>query len=192
MLPPFTTTYAKLEATLVRLHGIPADQVPAFRARFGSLQRGGLLGDDRPGKGKKLEYTPDHFHRAIMAFELLQAGLSPGVILQLINEHWDRLSAIFMKAERSNEKHPEEDTASDVVLVLSLDLIDDTIRAIDSTTRDKVGQMIMGELDSRMLLINLSRRLRPFHEYLAALHLQPDELFEMAERARKKTGKTAK
>jgi hypothetical protein len=95
---PFTTTYAKLEAALVRLHDLPAEQVPAFRSRFGSLQRGGLLGD-RPGKGQKLEYTPDHFHRAVLAFELVQAGIAPGAILWLVKDHWGRLSAIVMKAE---------------------------------------------------------------------------------------------
>ena len=182
---PFTTTYAKLEATLVRLHGIPADQVPAFRARFGALQRGGLLGDDRPGKGRKLEYTPDHFHRAIVAFELVQAGIGPGVILRLIEEHWDRLSAVVMKAEKAN-MHPSEGNANDVVLVLSLALIDDTIQSINSTTRDKVGQMAALMLDARLLLVNLSAQLSRFHETLAVLHMQPDELFEMAERARKK------
>lgn len=181
----FTTTYAKLEAVLVRLHGIPADQVPAFRARFGGLQRGGLLGDDRPGKGRKLEYTPDHFHRAVVAFELVQAGIAPGVIQRLIKEHWDRLSAIVMKAEKANMRQAERN-ANDVVLALSLGLIDDTIQAINSTTRDKVGQMAMIALDSRMLLVNLSAQLRRFHENLAVLHMQPDELFEMAERAGKR------
>ncbi|OKO73750.1 hypothetical protein AC629_36415 [Bradyrhizobium sp. NAS80.1] len=190
---PFTTTYAKLEAALVRLHGIPTDQVPAFRARFGALQRGGLFGNDRPGKGRKLEYTPDHFHRAVVAFELIQAGIAPGVILRLIEEHWDRLSAIVMKAEKANMRHSAEDKANDVVLALSLSLIDqDAVEAINSTTRDEVGQMVMLMLDSRLLLVNLSAQLRRFHKNLAVLHMQPDELFEIAEQARKKTGKPAK
>jgi hypothetical protein len=180
--PPFTTTYAKLEAALVRLHHIPADQVSSFRSRFGVMQRGGLFGDDRPGKGKRIEYAPDHFHRAVVAFELVQAGIPPGVILRLIKEQWKRLSVIVNKAEHAI-MHPAERNANDVVLVLGLGLFDDTIRSINSTTRDKVGQMAMLALDSRMLLVNLSAQLRRFHENLAVLHLQPDELFEMAERA---------
>jgi hypothetical protein len=176
-MPFFTTTYGKLAAALMRLHSVPVDQVPAFHSKFGSLQRGGLLGD-RPGKGQKLEYGPDHFHRAILAFELTEAGVAPGVILRLIKERWDKLHAVIMKAERAIV-HQQ----ADVVLVLGLSLIDDTIPSINHTTRDKVGELAMLALDSRLLLVNLSAQLRRFHENLAVLHLQPDELFELAERA---------
>jgi hypothetical protein len=70
-----------------------------------------------------------------------------------------------------------------VVLALSLGLIDDTIQAINSVPRNRVGEFAMTMLDSRVLLVNLSAQLRRFHENLAILHMQPDELFEMAERA---------
>jgi hypothetical protein len=43
-----------------------------------------------------------------------------------------------------------------------------------------------------MLLVNLSTQLRQFHKNLSVLHMQPDELFELADQARKKAGKTAK
>jgi hypothetical protein len=172
--PPFTTTYAKLAAALMRLHNVPAAQASAFHSKFGALQRRGMLGD-RPGKGQKLEYEPVHFHRAILAFELVEAGVAPGVILRLIKERWDKLHAVIMKAEGAIVHRQ-----ADVVLVLGLSLIDDAIPSINHTTRDKVGELA---LDSRVLLINLSAQLRQFHENLAVLHLQPDELFEMAERA---------
>ena len=178
--PPFTTTYAKFEAALARLHGIPPDKASIFRARFAALQKGGLLGD-RPGKGQKLEYMPDHFHRSIVAFELVQAGIAPGVILRLFKEHWPRLKAIAMKAEKAN-MHQAEHNANDVILVLSLGLFDDTIRSINSVTKDRVGEVVMLVLDPRVLLVNLSMQLRKFHDNLAVLHLKPDELFEMAER----------
>jgi hypothetical protein len=180
--PPFTTTYGKLEAALVRLHGVPADQAPAFRSRFGALRRGGLLGDARPGKGKSLVYAPDHFHRAVVAFELVQAGVGPAVILRLFKEHWGKLNGIVMKAEAAIVRPAERD-ANDMVLVLGLNLIDDTIKSINGVTRDRIGDIAMLALDSRLLLVNLSAQLRRFHENLAVLHLQPDELFEMAERA---------
>jgi hypothetical protein len=194
--PPFTTSYSKLETAMLRLHGIPADKASAFRSRFGMLQRDGLFGADRPGKGKKIVYAPQHFHRTIVAFELVQAGVAPAVILRLFNEHWDRLSAIVMKAEKAVVRPAERD-ANDVVLILGLNLIDDTIKSINGVTRDRIGEIAMLALDSRLLLVNLSAQLRRFHENLAVLHLQPDELFEMAERARlkkdgSKIGKSAK
>jgi hypothetical protein len=173
-MPPFTTTYAKLAAALMRLHNVPAAQASAFHSKFGALQRGGMLGD-RPGKGQKLEYEPVHFHRALLAFELIAAGFSPSAALRLIRERWDKLHAVVMKAERAIV-HQQ----ADVVLVLGLSLIDDAIPTINYTTGDKVGELA---LDSRALLINLSAQLRQFHENLAVLHMQPDELFEMAERA---------
>src|SRR5262245_34100447 len=87
-----------------------------------------------------------------------------------------------MKSEKAN-MHQAERNANDVVLVLGLGLIDDMIPSINSVTRERVGEIALLALDSRWLLINLSAQLRRFHENLAVLHLQPDELFEMAERA---------
>jgi hypothetical protein len=178
--PPFSTTYAKFAAALMRLHGIPAEQASAFHSRLGALQKAGLLGD-QPGRGNRIEYGPEHFHRALLAFELVQAGIPPGVILRLIKDCWPRLNAIVMKAEKAIVR-PAEDNANDVILVLSLGLFDDTIKAINSVTKDNVGEVIRLALDPRVLLVNLSMQLRKFHDNLAVLHLKPDELFEMAER----------
>ena len=114
--PGFTVSYAKVKSALVRMHNIAPDDVSAFRARFGALQRGGLLGaENQPGKGRRLEYGPDQIHRAVLAFELVQAGIAPGIILPLISDYWDnRLRDIFIKADRT-----VKDEAKDVVLIMA-------------------------------------------------------------------------
>ena len=51
--PGFKITYARVEAALVRVHGIVGGDVLAARARYGTLQRGGLLGDAaRPARAR--------------------------------------------------------------------------------------------------------------------------------------------
>ena len=114
-MPGLTFSYAKVEAALLQMHNIAPSDVSAFRSRFGALQRGGLLGtENQPGKGRKLEYGPDQIHRVVLAFELIELGVVPGIILPLVDEYWDsKLRDIFMKAESAIIRE-----TSDVVLIL--------------------------------------------------------------------------
>src|SRR5262249_52121989 len=125
-LPPFTVPYKTVEAALVRAHGIAPDNVAAFRSRLGALQRGGLLGaENQPGKGQKLQYGPDHFHRLLMAVELTQAGFGPAVILRLVSEHWDKLlRKIIVSADHITHHEPGNEE-NDVMLSLRVDLMFD-------------------------------------------------------------------
>ena len=139
-MPGFTFPYAKVESALVQMHNIAPDDVSAFRARFGALQRGGMLGGSQPGKGQKLEYGPDQLHRAVLAFELVQAGIAPGIFLPLIEEHWDRLRDIFLKAEQANVRE-----TSDVMLILAgvAALSSEwAVPNINHTTMDKISERI--------------------------------------------------
>ncbi len=186
----FTIGYAKLEAALARLHGIDASALPAFRSRFGALQRGGLLAK-QPGRGNKLAYAPDDFHRALLAFELVQAGIAPVVILRLFRDCWDaRLRVICAKAEHART-HPVDANRNDVLLVLNLALLDGEVIGINHKTLDEVGRLATFALNgesappARILILNLTSQLRAFHENLKVLHMQPDELFEMVAQARK-------
>src|SRR4051794_11985006 len=115
-LPRFRLPYAKVESALIRMHNVAPNDVPALRSRFGALQRGGMLGSEhQPGKGRRLEYDYDQFHRAVLAFELVQAGIAPSIILSLIDEYWDsKLRGVFMRAESAII-----DETSDVVLILA-------------------------------------------------------------------------
>lgn len=182
-LPGFTIRYAKVEAALVHMHAIPANEVKAFRSRFGALQRGGLLGAAAmPGKGQRLAYTPDLLHRAVLAVELSQAGIAPAVILRLIRDFWDsRLVRIFVEAE-SAIMHPMP--GGDIVLLLAgISLMgggEGAVPNINFTTMRKLsGRMDLAlagdRLPARALVINLSAQLRKFHEALADEHLRPDQ-----------------
>ena len=187
----FTVSYAMVEAALVRMHDIAPDDVSAFRARFGALQRGGLFGaESQPGKGRKLEYGPDQFHRLVLTFELIQIGIAPSVILPLIREYWDsRLRGIFAKADRT-----VEDEAKDVVLILAgvSALSSETpIPNINSTTMDKISERMTFALDgkglpARALLVNLSAQLRKFHRALVDYHLGPEPVIEATKKSKRR------
>jgi hypothetical protein len=190
-LPTFTTSYAHLEAALVEMHGIAPADVPAFRSRFGALQRAGLLGaESQPGKGRRLEYGPDQFHRCLLAFELAQAGAGPSVILRLIADHWtSRLRGIFERAERGNIRE-----TSDVILIfggLAMGFGDEPIPSINDVSTDKLPERLSFALDgkslpTRVLLVNISERLRRFHAALINHHLRPQILAELQAKPKRK------
>jgi hypothetical protein len=189
--PGFTVSYAKVEAALVKMHNIAPDDVSAFRARFGALQRGGLLGaENQPGKGRRLEYGPDQIHRAVLAFELVQAGVVPSIILPLIREYWDnKLRDIFTKADRT-----VNDEAKDVVLIMAgvAALSSETpVPNINHTTMGKISERMTLALDgkglpARALFVNLSAQLRKFHRALTHYHLQPEPLVEASKSKRQR------
>jgi hypothetical protein len=188
--PGFTISYAYLEAALVEMHGIAGVDVPAFRSRFGALQRGGLLGaKSQPGKGRKLEYGPDQFRRSVLAFELVQAGVGPSVILRLIADHWARLNDIFAKAEFANSRE-----TSDVILIfagIAMGFGDEPIPNINHVTADKLLERLTFALDgerlpARVLLVNLSQRMRAFQAALEKYHLLPVHMIEAAGPTRKR------
>jgi hypothetical protein len=190
--PGFTVSYAKVEAALVQMHNIAPDDVPAFRARFGALQRGGLFGaENQPGKGRKLEYGPDQFHRLVLTFELIELGIVPSVILPLINQYWDsKLRNICAKAERALVRE-----TSDVVLILAGVAALSSERAvpnINTVTLDKISERITFALDgeglpARALMVNLSAQLRKFHDALAHYHPQPEPLVEASKSKRRRS-----
>jgi hypothetical protein len=189
----FTVSYAKVEAALVKMHNIAPDDVSAFRARFGALQRGGLFGaESQPGKGRKLEYGPDQFHRLVLTFELIELGIVPSIILPLIREYWDsKLHDIFMRAE-----HARVHNTSDVVLILAgvAALSSETpVPNINHTTMNKISERITPALDgkakglpARALLVNLSAQLGKFHDALRYYHLQAEPLVEVTRKPKSK------
>jgi hypothetical protein len=184
--PAFTAPYKTIEAALVRMHDIALEDVGAFRSRLGALQKGGLLGaENQPGKGQKLDYGIDQFRRLVLAIELTQAGLGPGVVLRLVKDGWKKLNGIFNRAEEANS-HPAPGHTNDVVLTLLVDLMfAETGPAINYTTRDKLREQIELVFDeeekpARLLLVNLSLAMRKFHAALVHFHLQPDRLVEAA------------
>ena len=162
-MPALTLPYAMVESALIEMHNIAPEDVSAFRARFGALQRGGMLGaDSQPGKGRKLEYGPDQVHRVMLAFELVQCGIAPSIFLPLIEEYWDsKLHNIFMRAEQA-----KFGKTSDVMLILTgiAALNPESPVGINHTTMDRISErlsLLDGEgLPARALVVNLSAKLR--------------------------------
>jgi hypothetical protein len=156
----------------------------AFRARLTNLQKQALHGTGKmPGRGTPLDYGPDEIHRLIFACEAFELGLPPGVVLLLVKTLWkNRLHQIFARAENAAMSEP---TDGDIVFCmggvrLMTDLWSDAVPNLNAcelrrlpdhmaawmrmTPTDPAG------LPPRALIVNLSMRLRTFHDALARVN----------------------
>jgi hypothetical protein len=199
-----TPRFSTVEAALVQTYRIPARAVGAFRSRLGALQKAGLFGKNRPGKGRALAYGPDQFHRLIFVCELFEFGIAPAVVLGLVKSLWEpRLRDIFMDAEDAVMKSQDAAGPDDVILHmggarLMVDGFSDAMPNVNSCPLSKLpDNMAMwmsikpddpSGLPPRAITTNLSMRLRAFHTALGISYM--DEL--RAERAGKqrKRGRT--
>ena len=200
----FECGYGAVEAALVRAYRIPGEAAGAFRARLGALQKQGLLGaKNQPGKGVALRYSSDQFWRLILACELLEFGISPAMVLRIVETLWQsRLQKIFSDAEDAVVKH--EDAGPDDVILhmggvhLMVDGWSDAVPNVNSCPLSKLpDHMAMwmsmrpddpSGLPPRALVTNLSMRLRAFHTALGSSYM--DEL--RAERAGRTASKQRK
>jgi hypothetical protein len=198
----FECGYGAVEAALVRAYRIPGEAAGAFRGRLGALQKQGLLGV-RTGKGVALRYGADQFWRLIFACELLEFGISPAMVLRIVESLWEhRLQRIFRDAENAVVKH--EDAGPDDVILhvggvrLMVDGWSDAVPNVNSCPLSKLpDNMAMwmsmrpddpSGLPPRALVTNLSMRLRAFHTALGSSYM--DEL--RAERAGRTASKQRK
>jgi hypothetical protein len=195
----FECGYGAVEAALVRAYRIPGEAAGAFRGRLGALQKQGLLGaKNQPGKGVALRYGPDQFYRLILACELLEFGISPAMVLRIVESLWERrLQKIFSDAEIAVVKH-EDAGPDDIILHMGgVHLLvtgwSDAVPNVNSCPLNKLSDHVAmwmsirpddpSGLPPRALITNLSMRLRAFHTALGSSYM--DEL--RAER----TGRTA-
>ena len=213
-----TSSYGAIEKALVEAHHIPREALGAFRGRLGALQKQGLLGPkNRPGKGVALRYTPDSLHRMVFACEMLEFGFAPSTVLSIVRDLWEpRLRKIFEAAEAAiapKAGEPEEAGSKDIILHmggihLMVDGWLDAVPNVNSCPLHKLpDQMKMwmsmrpddpSGLPPRVIVTNLSMRLRAFHDafsksYLedalaerrAALAAKPQRKAQKAKRKRK-------
>lgn len=190
----FETSYSAVEAALAQAYRIPDTAMGAFRGRLGSLQKQGILGPrNRPGKGVALSYGPDQFHRLVFACELFEFGVAPSTVLDLVQRIWDRrIAEIFRQAEQAAMREPGGD---DVIMhmggvALMGYAFADTLPNVNSCPLRRLPDhmrmwMTMGPddpagLPPRVLVVNLSMRLRAFHRALADAHLASERLIETA------------
>jgi len=187
-----TTSYGAIEKALVESHRIPSKAQGAFRGRLGALQKQGLLGPkNQPGKGVALRYTPDSIHRMIFACEMLEFGIAPSVVLSIVKSLWERrLRKIFEDAEDAiapKPEEPEDVVSSDIILHmggvhLMIDGWLDAVPNVNSCPLHKLpDQMKMwmsmwpddpSGLPPRVIVTNLSMRLRAFHDAFSKSYLE--------------------
>ena len=181
-----TKNFGSVEAALVQSYRIPKAARGAFRGKLGALQKQGLFGaKNMPGKGIALDYGPDQFHRLVFACELFEFGISPAMVLRLVESLWERrLRKIFSDAEDAVVKH--EDAGPDDVILhiggvhLMADGWLDAVPNVNSCPLGKLPHnMAMwmsmtsddpSGLSPRAIATNLSMRLRAFHSAFAAAH----------------------
>jgi hypothetical protein len=179
------TTFGVIEAALLRTYSVPRKAQGAFRGRLGNLQKHGLFGaKNMPGRGKALRYGPDQFHRLVFACELFEFGVAPSVVVDLVDSLWERrLRSIFKKAETAAQAQSDPGP-NDVAMVMGgvKLMTDGWSNAIPNVTAHLLRElplklsswMMMGSDDlapPRVLVVNLSSRLRQFHTALAASYM---------------------
>ena len=190
----FTVSFATVERALLRMHEVKPQHEDAWRSRINFLRREGLLGE-RPGSGRRIGYhTAEQLPKLVLALEMAQAAIVPQAILSLVREHWDkRLKGIFGEA---GEALVHE--TSDVLLLLAgitaMVEREGAIPVIKATTADKLDVLRMalddGSVPGRALVINVTGRLRRFHEALSNIHPQPEDYALDKRREREKSTKS--
>ena len=187
-LPPTEYSFASVEAALVRAYRVAEADQGRFRARLTFLQKHGLFGTDRPGKGTRQSYGPDHLHRLVFCLELAELGATPAVQLKLVAELWDRrIRRIFQEADALSIRPASGDDVVLLMVGVSL-MVEAWTGAVPNVQHCRLRELAdrqrlamqgaddaEGALPPRMLAVNLTARLRRFHSSLADVHLKHEQ-----------------
>ena len=183
-------SYSAVEQALAKTYGASDEKLreTAFRARINSLQRLGVLGEKvRVGKGARLTYSVEQMERWLACMELCELGISPTVAGKLVIRYWSKIfeagsvgmnAAIFKAAQGTVMQNPGLD---DVILYLGgVHLMSGSwspgpvfpgVPNVNHCTFRKLPDHVRSWMEdaplSRMLITNLSARLRQFHTALA-------------------------
>jgi hypothetical protein len=191
----FLLPYRAIERALAATHGIPeAAREAGFRSMLSNLQKLGALGEAaRVGRGAPLEYTPDMTHRLVLTLELCELGVSPATAVALIAAHWEpKLKGICTAAERNNPAVRADtpiDPGDDVIVHFGgvtlrtgslkgarLPAIPNINHCLLRKLPDRIEQWMKmgqrGDLPPRALMLNLSARLRAFHDALSSTYME--------------------
>jgi len=193
----YATSFGAAQRALVWAFDVAKPDVPAFHGRLIALQKAGLLGSkNMPGKGRALTYTAELCNRLIFASELLQMGVAPRVIVGTVTDLWDRrIRAIFTIAVTAAMNEPSDD---DIIFYMGgVTLMTDAwADAVPNVNRCKLGELPFhvkqwmgmrendpapGNLPPRVLMTNLTHRLRRFHAALAEIDPQSIKSRPLAE-----------
>jgi hypothetical protein len=187
-LPKLSFPYGTVERALAIAYDVPEAVRPAgFRSMVTNLQKLGALGAQaRVGRGVALVYTPLEMHRLLLTLEFCELGLAPSTAVSLVDSHWKtKLKAIVDAAETGLVR--DEPTGKDVILYLGgVSLRTGSLRGEAVPGVPGIGCCSLDELPialkqwmamtltapPRALVVNLSGRLRAFHNALADAHME--------------------
>ena len=104
-MPICSFSFGQLEELLATVHHIAPDRRMAFQGRLKHLQRWGFPTGEKPGKGRAIAYSIEHLFRAVLALELIQAGINPKFAVDIINSKWDGLrTTVYLNSFTGTER----------------------------------------------------------------------------------------
>jgi hypothetical protein len=187
----FEVSYGAVERGLAAAFRIPeAVRKTSFRSAFANLQKLGMLGPAaRVGRGSPLTYTADEIQRALLALELNEVGIPPATVVNILAAYWEpNIKKIAKQAGEGIGIDPSPPFEDDTIGCLGgISLRSGAWSAskgarfpgvpnIDACRLHelpaKMNQwMLMAEPNppSRVILFNLSSRMRAFHAALAGV-----------------------
>ena len=183
----FQTSYGPVRAALAVAFGVPKEAVDTgLQGAIANMQKLGLLGPSaRVGRGVPLIYTPNEMHRLVCGLELSEAGIPPATVVALVAAYWPKLKAIFTEAARPLPYPPVQQPGPGEDIFRFLDGLAlrtgawsapksakfPGVRKIDSCRRRELMEKL-AQVTARVIVINLTERLKRFHDAFRAEYLK--------------------
>lgn len=127
-------SYGQLEMTLSAHFRIHPDRIGTFRSRIRQLQRLDFPPDSKVGRGERLRYSATQLFQFIAALELINAGFTGGLAVQIVKDRWWNFACGFGLAFRHRRKNQFEKLTF--------------IRIMNCTLADLQGRMERAEIPS--------------------------------------------
>ena len=167
-------SYADVETALARMHGAsPEAQRGAFRGRIKHLQRLGLPLGEKPGKGKRIDYSDEQIWQIALSLELSECGIDPTTVVQLVTIYWDLMFKKNFESQISSRSY------SSSLLVISIALMSSSwapigdsmigIQAIGWVEKTALAENMTSKSHRRVIVIDTWRMLNELSKQLDQL-----------------------
>ncbi|MFC3786706.1 hypothetical protein GGR90_002746 [Sphingopyxis italica] len=103
-MPRCSFTFGQIEEILAAVHHIAPERRVAFQGRLKHFQRENFPTGQKPGKGKALKYGADHLFKMVIAMELVQSGMTPKLVVQIVEHNWSLLQTTTYLSTGSREE----------------------------------------------------------------------------------------
>lgn len=116
---PVELSYSDVESTLAALNRIAEERRIAFRARLKHLQRLGFPEGANTGTGKRVAYSVKMLFQLALATELMQAGMSPKRIVDILEKNWDACETSLLLTLSLPDQFDSPLSGNSLVMILS-------------------------------------------------------------------------